>query len=58
MLSQWKKRTSEKVAWQDRGVRASAAVGAVLLLLSLNINCCLMLSGVTGTALSTKLNVD
>lgn len=54
LFSQWKKITSEKIAWQDSSVLAGAAVWAVLIVYSLNINCCLMLSGVTGTALSTK----
>lgn len=54
LFSQWKKINSDKIAWQDSGVLAGAAVWAVLIVYSLNINCCLMLSGVTGTALSTK----
>lgn len=58
LFSQWKKITSEKIAWQDSCVLAGAAVWAVLTVYSLNINCCFMLSGVTGAALSTKLNAN
>lgn len=39
-------------------VLAGAAEWAVLIVYSLNINCCLMLLGVTGTALSTKRNAN
>lgn len=37
---------------------AGAAGWAMLIVYGLNINCCLMLSGVTSTALSTKLNAN
>lgn len=58
LFSQWKKITSEKIAWQDSCVLAGAAGWAVLIVYGLNVKCCLMLSGVTGTALSTKLNAN
>lgn len=37
---------------------AGAAEWAVLIVYSLSINCCLALSGITGTALSTKQNAN
>lgn len=37
---------------------AGAAEWAVLIVYSLSINCCLLLSGVIGTALTTKRNAN
>jgi len=53
-FSQWKKITLEKIAWQDSCVLAGAAAWVVLIVFSHSINCCLLLSGVTGTTPSTK----
>lgn len=39
-------------------VLAGAAEWVVLIVYSLGINCCLMLSGITGTGLSTKQNAN
>lgn len=58
LFSQWKKITPEEIAWRESPVPAGAAVWAVPSGYGLGINCCLMLSGVTGTALSTKGNAN